>query len=229
MVVTHGTDTLEETAYLLDYTIPIDKAVVVTGAMYTYGEAAYEGLHNLWNAIRVAAQPESDGRGTLVVLNDEIHAARYVTKVGTHSPNAFESPAWGPMGRLYGDKLVWGWSLKRDLLPVRSINPDVHVVAVTVGASDMLLRYLVEKRVRGIVIEAVGSNRVPPWWMPTIREATENGIAVVVATRTARGFAYDQYGYEGAYKDLEAAGVVFADGLSAAKARIRLMCALGVV
>jgi L-asparaginase len=229
VVITHGTDTLEETAYLLDYTIPIDKAVVVTGAMRTYDQEGYEGIHNLWNAIRVAAAPESDARGALVVINDEIHAARYVTKVGTHDGSAFESPAWGPMGRIYGDKVVWGWSLKRDSLPVRGISDNVHLVTAAAGASDLLLRHLVERRVRGIVIEGLGAVRVPPWWMPTIREATAAGIAVVVASRTTRGYTHDTYAYEGAYKDLEAAGVIFAEGLSAAKARIRLMCALGVV
>jgi L-asparaginase len=229
VVVTHGTDTLEETAYLLDYTIPIDKAVVVTGAMRTYDQEGYEGLHNLWNAIRVAAMPESDGRGAMVALNDEIHAARYVTKAGTHDASAFESPAWGPMGRIYGNKVIWGWNIKRDYLPVRGITPDVHLVPVTAGASDILLKHLVEKRVRGIVIEAVGAVRVPPWWLSTIREATTAGIAVVIATRTGRGFTHDGYAYEGSYKDLEAAGVIFAEGLSAVKARIRLMCALGVM
>lgn len=229
VVVTHGTDTLEESAYLLDYTLPVDKAVIFTGAMRTASDEGYDGIHNLWSAIRVALQPESDGRGTLVVMNDEIHAARYVTKLMSHNLGTFHSPGWGPMGRLYDGQIVWGWKLERDSLPVRTLNPDVHLLSVASGASDLLLRHLVERRVSGIVIEALGAARVPPWWLPLIQEAVQAGIAVVVASRTANGYTHDGYGYPAAYRDLEAAGVVFAGGLSALKARIRLMCALGVV
>jgi L-asparaginase len=229
VVVTHGTDTLEETAYLLDYTVPSNKAVVLTGAMRTGSELGYEGRRNLWDAVRVAAAPESDGRGTMVVMNDEIHAARYVTKTMSHNPATFQSPGWGPMGRRFGEKIVWAWKLERDHLPVRHLNPNVHLLSLGIGANEMLLRHLVERRVSGIVIDAFGAGRVPPWWMQPIREAVQAGIAVVVASRAHNGFTHDGYGYPGAYRELEEAGVVFAEGLSATKARIRLMCALGAV
>ncbi|MDQ4078230.1 MAG: asparaginase, partial [Chloroflexota bacterium] len=229
VVVTHGTDTMEETAYLLDYTIPSDKAVVLTGAMRVASDPAYEGAHNLRSAIRVALDPESDGRGTMVVMNDEIHAARYVTKTMSHNPATFQSPGWGPMGRLFDEVILWGWKLEREMLPVREIDPDVHLLKATVGASDLLLRALIERRVSGIVIEALGAARVPPWWMDPIREAVEQGIAVVIATRTHSGYSHDRYGYPGAYRTLEEAGVIFANGLDATKARLRLMAALGAL
>ncbi len=229
VVVTHGTDTMEEAAYLLDYTIPSNKAVLFTGALRTASDPAYEGLHNLRTAIRVAVDPRSDGRGTMVVMNDEVHAARYVSKGMSHNVGAFHSPGWGPMARLFDEKIVWAWTLERESLPVRQINPDVHLITAAAGASDLLLRHLVEQRVSGIVIEAMGAARVPPWWMPTIREAVQRRIAVVVASRTAVSYTHDGYGYPGAYQDLEAAGVIFAEGLRGSKARIRLMAALGTV
>ncbi len=229
VVITHGSDTMEESAYLLDYTLPSNKAVVLTGAMRVASDPGYEGSHNLWSAIRVALDPASDGRGAMIVMNDEIHAARYVTKTMSHNPATFQSPGWGPMGRLFGNQIQWGWSLERDMLPVRNLEPDVHLLTTAAGASDMLLRYLVERRVRGIVIEALGAARVPPWWMPWVREAVQAGIAVVIASRTHSGSTRDEYGYAGAYRDLEQAGAIFAEGLSGPKARIRLMCALGAL
>ncbi|MGB0389345.1 MAG: asparaginase [Ardenticatenaceae bacterium] len=229
VVVTCGTDTMEEIAYLLDYTIPVDKAVVVTGAMRTASDEGYEGKHNLWSAIRVALEPEADKRGTMIVMNDEIHAARYVTKTMSHNVATFQSPGWGPMGHLFGTKVIWGWQLERDQLPVRAITPDVHLISLTVGADETLLRHLIDKRVRGIVIEAFGSGRVPPWWCPLIEEAIQKGIMIVIASRMISGYTHDNYGFKGAHRELEKMGVIFAEGLSARKARIRLMCALGAV
>lgn len=227
VVVTHGTDTMEETAYLLDLTVPLPRPVVLTGAMRTAGEPGYEGRANLLAAIRVAFDPGAAERGTMIVMNDEIHAARYVTKAHTTSPAAFQSPGWGPMGRVYSDEIHWAWEIKRDVFPVRQIEPNVHLITLTVGANESILRYLIERRVRGIVIETLGGGRVPPWWVPPIKEAVAAGIAVVVASRTGAGRTVDRYGYLGAYRDLEAAGVVFAGDLNGPKARLKLMAALG--
>lgn len=229
VVVTCGTDTMEEIAYLLDYTIPVDKSIVVTGAMRTASEEGYEGKRNLWNAIRVALQPEADERGTMVVTNDEIHAARYVTKTMSHNVGTFQSPGWGAMGHLFGSKIIWGWKLERDMLPVRKLNTNVHLLTLTIGASETILRHLIDQRVSGIVIEAFGAARVPDWWVPVIKEAVQKGIYIVMASRSLHGYTHDNYGFAGAYRDLEQIGVIFAEGLSGAKARIRLMCALGAM
>lgn len=229
VVVTHGTDTLEETAYLLDYTSPSYKSIVLTGAMRVTDERGYDGERNLYNAIRVALDSEADNRGAMVVMNDQIHAARYVTKLLSHGAETFQSPGWGPMGRIYDGRIEWGWKLEHQALPVRALEADVHLIKAVAGASDLMLRLLVEQRVRGIVIEALGASRVPPWWMPHIRAAVAQGTAVVIASRAASGYADDAYGYPGAARDLEAAGAVLAEGLTGPKARIRLMCALGAV
>jgi L-asparaginase len=227
VVITHGTDTLAETAYLLDLTLPSPKPVVVTGAMRTTSEAGYDGHANIQQALRVVADPAARGRGTMVVFNDEVHAARYVTKSMSHNPATFRSPDWGPMGRFYGQRLRWGWALGQEALPVARLEPDVHLLRVTVGSDPLLLRVLVERRVAGIVIEGVGANRVPPGWLPLIRQATDQGTTVVVARGTAAGHTGDGYGYEGAARTLTAAGALLAEGLSGRKARLRLMVTLG--
>ncbi|MCB0077103.1 MAG: asparaginase [Anaerolineales bacterium] len=227
VVITHGTDTLVETAFLLDLTLASPKPVVVTGAMRTVSEAGYDGHANIQQALRVVADDEARHRGTMVVFTDEIHAARYVTKSQSHSPATFRSPNWGPMGRIFGTEIVWGWTVTRDWVECEQLEPDVHLLMVATGTEPLLLSMLVEQRVAGIVIEGVGANRVPPSWLPWIRRATAQGTAVVVAHGTAGGHASDGYGYAGAARSLVEAGATLARGLDARKARLRLMATLG--
>jgi L-asparaginase len=227
VVVTHGTDTMEETAYLLDLTVDTDKPIVLTGAMRTASEVGYEGVANLLAAIRVAASESARGLGALVVMNQEIHAARHVTKTHTQSTDTFKSPAYGPLGRVDGDRVVVEHAVSRQHIPCSSLTPDVHLLKLVVGMDEDFLRHLRTQGATGVIIEALGGGRVAPWWMGTIREAVDDGMAVVIASRCPSGRVYDSYGYEGAYKDLLRSGVIFAEGLNGQKARIKLMVALG--
>lgn len=227
VVITHGTDTLEETAYLLDLTVDTDKPVVLTGAMRTVSQVGYEGIANLTAAIRVAGSGAARGLGALVVMNDEIHAARHVTKTHTQSTDTFKSLEYGPLGRVDGDRVVVARRLLRQHISSSKLEEDVHILKLGVGQSDWLLRVLMEAGAAGVVIEALGGGRVPPDWMPSIREAIERGAAVVIGSRCPGGRVYDSYGYEGAHGDLQKAGAIFAEGLNGQKARIKLMVALG--
>jgi L-asparaginase len=227
VVVTHGTDTMEETAYLLDLTVDTDKPIVLTGAMRTASEEGYEGMVNLSAAIRVAASEVARSLGTLVVMNQEIHSARHVTKSHTQSVDTFRSLGHGPLGRVDGDRVVVDQRVLRRHIPSSRLEADVHLIKLAVGADDAFLKHLMKVKAAGVVIEALGGGRVPPWWMPTIREAVQSGMAVVVASRCPTGRVYDRYGYAGAYKDLTEAGAIFAEGLNGQKARIMLMVALG--
>jgi L-asparaginase len=227
VVVTHGTDTMEETAYLLDLTVDTDKPIALTGAMRTVSEVGYEGIANLLAAIRVAASDSARCLGALVVMNQEVHAARHVTKTHTQSTDTFKSPGFGPLGRIDADRVVVERTVARQHIPCASLNPDVHLIKLVVGMNDAFLRQLMASGAAGVVIEALGGGRVPPWWMNPIREAIEQGTVVVIASRCPSGRVYDGYGYEGAYKDLIKAGAVFAEGLNGQKARIKLMVALG--
>jgi len=227
IVILHGTDTLEETAYLLDLTVPGDKPVVVTGAMRVASEPGYEGMANLLAAVRVAATPEAHGLGTLVVLNDEIHAARDVTKTHSQSLDTFKSPFWGPLGRVEADRITVARRIERQIIPCSRLEPGVYLLKLAVGMDAELLRQAVALGARGVVIESFGGGRVPPWWLVAIREAVARGVAVVIATRCPAGRIHDPYGYEGAYHDLLRVGCLLADGLNGPKARLRLMAALG--
>jgi L-asparaginase len=227
VVVTHGTDVLEETAYLLDLTVPGDKPMVLTGAMRTASDLGYEGYANLAAAVRAAADDEARGLGALVVMNDEIHAARFVTKTHTLSPATFKSLDHGPLGRVDGDRVIIAQRVTRSLVECETWEADVALLKLAVGMDHGLLKYLLQRGTKGVVLEALGGGRVPPWWVPTIRQAVEDGVAVVIASRCPAGRIWDGYGYEGAYKELRRLGALFADGLTGQKARIRLMCVLG--
>jgi L-asparaginase len=227
LVVTHGTDVMEESAYLLDLTVPGDKPMVLTGAMRTASDLGYEGYANLAAAVRVAAADEACGLGALVVMNDEIHAARFVTKIHTLSPAAFKSPGFGPLGRVDGDRVVLAQRVTRSLVECEAWEPKVVLIKLAVGMEEGLLKVALEQGVRGVVLEALGGGRVPPWWLPAIGGAVESGVPVVIASRCPSGRIWDGYGYAGAQKDLRTIGALFADGLNGQKARVRLMCVLG--
>jgi L-asparaginase len=226
IVVTHGTDTLEETAYLLDLTVPGEMPVVLTGAMRTVSDVGYEGYANLLAAVRVAAAPQARGLGTLVVLNDEIHAARAVTKMHTLSPATFQSPGRGAVGRVVGDDVVVDYRPVRRTIVWCGLEPRVVLLKLTVGADAGILAGVLGGGARGVVIEALGGGRVPPWWLPVIERALGQGVAVVIASRCPSGRVWDGYGYPGAYRTLADLGCLFADGLNGQKARIKLMVVL---
>ena len=228
IVITHGTDVMEESAYLLDLTVPGEKPMVLTGAMRTASQIGYDGLANLVAAIRVAASPQARGLGAMIVMNDEVHAARFVTKTHTQSMSTFQSPFFGPLGRVDGDEVVISQRVTRQWIPCSGLASNVALIKLAVGVDDGFLKYAVEKGARGVVIEALGGGRVPPWWMPTIQEAIAAGVTVVIASRCPGGRVWDGYGYQGAYQDLRQAGVLFADGLNGQKARLKLMVVLGV-
>lgn len=227
VVITHGTDVMEETAYLLDLVVDTEKPIVLTGAMRTVSQVGYDGIANLKAAVRVAASSQARDLGALVVMNDEIHAARYVTKSHTQALDTFQSPSWGPLGRVYGDRVVIGKRVKREHIPCQRLTADVPLIKLAVGLDERFLRQAVERRADGVVIEALGGGRVPPWWMPTIKEAIKRGLVIVIASRCPSGRVYDEYGYEGAYRDLKRADCIFSEGLNGQKARIKLMVALG--
>jgi len=227
IVIIHGTDTLEETAYLLDLTVPGDMPIVVTGAMRISSDPGYEGVANILAAVRVAAAPEARALGTLVVLNDEIHAARDVTKTHSQSLDTFQSPYWGPLGRVEADRITIARRIERQVMACPRLEPSVYLFKLAVGMDAELLRHVVAQGARGVVIESFGGGRVPPWWLEAIREAIARGVTVVIATRCPAGRIHDPYTFAGAYHDLLRVGCLFADGLNGPKARLRLMAALG--
>jgi L-asparaginase len=225
-VVTHGTDTLEETAYLLDLTVPPEKPVVLTGAMRAVSDVSYDGLANLLSAIQVAGAEAAQGLGAVVVFSGEIHAARYVTKMHTLSGAAFQSPGWGPVGRVEGGEVETQYRVEPRVLPWAGLEERVSLLKLGVGMEAQILESVLLQGSRGVVIEALGGGRVPPWWLAAIRKVRARGIPVVIASRCPSGRVWDSYGYAGAHRSLARLGCLFADGVNGQKARVKLMVVL---
>ena len=161
VVITHGTDTLEETAYALDLLIQDDNPVVVTGAMRNASQPGYDGPANLLGSILTAVADESRSKGALVVFNNEIHLARDVTKASATQLNAFRSPPFGPIGVIYG-KRVQFVRLRglRESIPAESISAQVELIKFTLGMGDFLLQAVKNSPVDGCVVEGAGVGHV---------------------------------------------------------------------
>lgn len=227
VVITHGTDTLEETAYLLHLTVSSEKPVVFTGAMRNASQIGFDGYRNLYDAIRTAASDGASGLGPLVVLNEEVHAARWVTKTSGQKEDTFRSPATGPVGVAYGDRIAFFMRPgPRQVLEPR-VEPEVDLIRVWAGCDDRFVRCSLALGVRGIILETFGGGRVPPALLPAIDEAVSRGVAVAATTRCLTGGMWDMYGYPGAFRDLERRGVLFAQDLPGHKARLALAVGLG--
>ena len=194
VVVTSGTDTLEETAYFLHLTVRSERPVVVVGAMRNASTLGYEGAANLRQAFRVAAAPQSRGKGVLVVLNDEINSAREVTKTDARRLHTFQSRGYGVLGVVDRDGPVYYRSLLRrhthrsefDLAGVTAL-PRVDIVMVYQGASGDLIEAAADAGARAIVIASAGAGAMSPEQSPAQTYAQERGVFVVVSTRTGSG------------------------------------------
>jgi L-asparaginase len=194
IVVTSGTDTLEETAYFLNLTVKTDRPVVVVGSMRNPSTLGYEGAANLLGGFRVAADPASRNKGVLVVLNDEINAAREVTKTDAHRLHTFQTNGYGVLGVVDADRVVYYRDvLKRhtsrsefDVSSVTSL-PRVDVVMTYQAAPGDLIRAAVDFGAKGIVIAGAGAGATSGTQQEGVRYATEKGVFVVTGTRSGSG------------------------------------------
>ncbi|ESU30333.1 hypothetical protein G3A_22335 [Bacillus sp. 17376] len=226
-VITHGTDTLEETAYFLDLTCQASFPVVVTGAMRSSNEIGSDGLYNLISSISVASSSDAKGKGVLVVLNDEIHTAVNVTKTHTSNISTFQSPQYGPIGIVTKRGVLFHHTpTKHENYPVQDIEKKVSLIKAHAGMDSSLLKALLELKVDGVVIEALGQGNLPPSALEGVKDLIKNNIPVVIVSRSFAGIVQDVYGYEGGGKHLKELGVIFSNGLNGQKARIKLLVAL---
>jgi L-asparaginase len=237
LVVTHGTDTIEETAYLLDLLLTSDKPVVLIGAMRTVSDPSWDGPANLLSAARVAASPAARGHGVLVVMDDQILPAREVRKVHTEASRSFATPEFGPVGVVDAGVVVfrrralarpsWRYPAADAGLRVPRLDTRVELVQAYTGMSDRLVRCAVEAGTRGLAVVAFGRGNVPPAIVPAIDAAVRQGVLVTVSSRCVAGRVWPRYGYEGGGLQLSTIGAILAGELSGAKARLLQMVALG--
>ena len=228
IVVTHGTDTQEETAYFLDLVVPSSMPVVLTGSMRPSTAISADGPKNLYDAITVAIDPKSKGRGVLVSFNEGIFDGREVMKMSTTFTNAFGSPNTGAIGHAYDGKVEYYANAVREKDPKSPVTikadtklPRVDIVYMYADAPPDMIDMLVAKKVDGIVIAGVGNGNFNKAYMDAVKRAVAAGVIVCRASRAPSGrvLLHDEI-------DDDKLGTIVSDDLTPQKARVLLMLAL---
>ncbi|MBO0861795.1 MAG: asparaginase [Chloracidobacterium sp.] len=227
-IVTHGTDTLEETAYLLDLILNEEKPVVFVGAMRNSSELSWDGPGNLRSAVRAAIDPQIRGLGVIVCMNDQLIAAAEATKTHTESTDTFQSRDFGPLGIVDKDRvIVTRRPIDREQIATDRIEERVDVIKMVAGADGRFIDFAIGDGARGLVIEGLGRGNVTVATLPAIERAICAGLPVVITSRCPRGRALDTYAYDGAGRQLRKMGAILGGMLPSHKARIKLMLELG--
>jgi L-asparaginase len=228
VVVTHGTDTVEETAFACDLMTKSDKPVAFAAAMRSGDELSADGPRNLLNAVRVAGSPDAHGLGAVLVMNDEVHAARWVRKVDSSQVNAFASPGRHPVALLLPRGLTVLHRPQRvTLTPPKALDRQVVVLQTFIGMPADLPSKIVEATgADGVILEGTGLGNLPGSAMEGAKGLIDQGIPVIVATRVVKGGTSPVYGGPGGGATLRDMGLIEARHLSAAKARLLLMILL---
>ncbi|SGT34712.1 L-asparaginase [Staphylococcus aureus] len=226
-VITHGTDTLEETAFLLDLILGIEQPVVITGAMRSSNEIGSDGLYNYISAIRVASDEKARHKGVMVVFNDEIHTARNVTKTHTSNTNTFQSPNHGPLGVLTKDRVQFHHMPYRQQA-LENVNEKLNVplVKAYMGMPGDIFSFYSREGIDGMVIEALGQGNIPPSALEGIQQLVPLNIPIVLVSRSFNGIVSPTYAYDGGGYQLAQQGFIFSNGLNGPKARLKLLVAL---
>ncbi|HBC4900482.1 TPA: asparaginase [Staphylococcus aureus] len=226
-VITHGTDTLEETAFLLDLILGIEQPVVITGAMRSSNEIGSDGLYNYISAIRVASDEKARHKGVMVVFNDEIHTARNVTKTHTSNTNTFQSPNHGPLGVLTKDRVQFHHMPYRQQA-LENVNDKLNVplVKAYMGMPGDIFSFYSREGIDGMVIEALGQGNIPPSALEGIQQLVSLNIPIVLVSRSFNGIVSPTYAYDGGGYQLTQQGFIFSNGLNGPKARLKLLVAL---
>jgi L-asparaginase len=228
VVVSHGTDTLEETAFWLDLTVKSEKPVVLIGAQRNASSSDFDGPRNLLNAVRIVVDPQAKDKGVMLAMNNQINSARYVTKTHTSNVETFQSGEYGFIGSVDPDRVVFTRvPLRRQHIPISTDTmPKVEIVAMYGGADGAMLRDAVDRGAKGIVVQALGMGNMNVPMFEAVKYALSKDVPVVVSTRVPNGRVLANYGFQGGGKTLFEAGAVMADDLKPAKARIMLMLLL---
>lgn len=227
VVVTHGTDTMEETSYLADLLLQSDKPVVFTGAQRAHDDPQSDGPPNLLNALRVAASPLAAGLGAMVCFNGTIHAARDVTKVHTSAVETFQSYEHGALGFVDGERVViHRRPVLRRAFQIERLEDAVKLFRLALGCDLDDLQAMIERGAAGLVIEGFGRGNGPTRLTELVRLASSQRIPVLIASRCPAGRVQPVYGGGGGGRDLADAGGIFAGDLKGPKARLLLMVLL---
>jgi L-asparaginase len=227
IVITHGTDTLEETAYLIDLTIKTETPIVFTGSMKNSSDPDWDGPKNLCDSIRVCLNQNSRGLGVLVCLHGEVNAASEVTKIYSDEFETFQSLDFGSLGFVQSGRVIYNRIPRHlEIIDTEKVNSNVDLLTVYAGMDEKFFKYSADSGTDALVVEALGIGNVPPLAFEGIKYVVEKGIPVVLVSRCPAGETDYIYSYPGAGKHLHKLGVIFTDYLNGQKARIKLMLAL---
>ena len=228
IVVSQGTDTLEDTVCFLDTCLDLqDTGVIVTGAQRVPYAPGSDAGPNLRDAITVARSAPARRQGALVVFNEEIHAGDAVLKTSSFQLGGFTSPGYGPLGHVDGDIVRMRQRAPRaPVIEPGNTLPRVDILTVSLAAHPAVIEACVNSGARGLVLDAVGRGHVPPDWMEGLAAVAKEGIPIAVTSSTHSGRLAEVYEYTGSLAEIAQMGAVAAHNISARKARLRMMCAL---
>ncbi|KHE72144.1 asparaginase [Halobacillus sp. BBL2006] len=223
VVVTHGTDSLEESAYFLDLSIKDQRPVVITGSQRSPGEMGSDAYINLRHAIYSACSVDLYNAGAVVVFNERIFPAKYVKKEHASNIQGFNAFGFGYLGIIDNDEVhIYQKPIKRETYEVVSQIPRVDIVKTYSGADGTFIKASRESGAKGIILEGVGRGQVAPGMMGEIIRAIEEGVTIVITTTSEEGSVYTTYDYLGSAYDLFKHGVILGDDDDSKKARIKL-------
>lgn len=231
IVITHGTDTMEETAYFLDLTTDLDIPIVLTGSQRNLSAISSDVALNIIDSIRVAADNTAGEMGVLIVFASEIIPARDATKTHRTRVDSFKALEFGPLGTVDNKRVLWFRKpMIKEFYGLGEIeNIEVDIVTSYLGADSRNIRNSIRDKVSGIVLQSLGAGHIPEAMLEGIEEAIEASIPVVLTSRTLRGrFLIDTYGFKGSEKYLRNLGVIFGEDLTSQKIRIKLMVLLSL-
>ncbi|NLC37380.1 MAG: asparaginase [Alcaligenaceae bacterium] len=224
IVITHGTDTLEDTAYYLHCVLDTSQVpVIVTGSQRVPQAMGSDAYANLRQAMELAASPHARGQGVLVSFNQSVFSAGFVRKVSSYQLNGFDAPGLGPAGMLdEGCFHLLQRPRIQPLLPNPAQLPRVDILPAYGGAEAAMARAVLQSAPDALVVDGLGRGQVPLAWAPVLAEALENGAIIAVCSSTLHGATHESYDYPGSLHELVSAGAFNVSHLSARKARIRL-------
>lgn len=229
VVVTHGTDTMEESSFLCDLVLSGSRPVVFTGAQRHADMPDTDGPRNIADAVRTAAADGAADLGAVIVFEQQIHAAREVSKVHTSRTDTFRSGSYGKLGEVEGEQVhVHRRPLGRRRYDPLHVVEAVELIKLAMGATPAYLEYAANNGARAIVLEAFGLGNAPPAFPKAVERVVSKGIPVIVASRCPEGYTRPVYGGGGGGRDLQDAGAIFSGDLSGLKSRVLLSVLLGL-
>jgi len=229
VVLTHGTDTLEETAYYLDLVLNDCAPVILTGSQLPPEETASDALKNLTDSFKVVLSEESKNKGVIVVFNGKIYAGSEVIKVHTSNLDAFAAPGWGPIGYIDENEVIYKRIVSKSIkmaLGNSYKEPKVYMISFALDMDGCLVEGALEAGAEGLILEGFGRGQIPPKAIEAVEVAVNKGIPIVLTTRCYEGAVKGVYDYKGSAAQLEKMGVIMGKDLPKQKARIKLILAL---